>query len=218
MQQVSKGWIRNVRSIQIIIAAVLFSAPLWIPRSAYADDDHGYRHGPPPWAPAYGYRYKHHGDNEDEHEGEARYAVPPGIARGQCVRQNVNSQAMGGILGGVLGGILGSQVGHGRGKAAATIGGTLLGIVVGSSIGRSMDAADERCASEALEYSPDRRPVAWVNPNNDTRYQVTPVKTFNENGRYCREYITKAVIGGKTQDVYGTACRQPDGSWQLVNN
>ena len=26
-----------------------------------------------------------------------------------------------------------------------------------------------------------------------------------------------AVIGGRKEKVYGTACRQPDGSWQVVN-
>jgi surface antigen len=24
------------------------------------------------------------------------------------------------------------------------------------------------------------------------------------------------MIGGRAEQVYGTACRQPDGSWQLV--
>ena len=34
---------------------------------------------------------------------------------------------------------------------------------------------------------------------------------------YCREYHGNAVIGGVTRPTYGTACLQPDGSWQLVN-
>ena len=29
-------------------------------------------------------------------------------------------------------------------------------------------------------------------------------------------YITKATIDGKQQQLYGKACRQPDGSWELV--
>ena len=37
------------------------------------------------------------------------------------------------------------------------------------------------------------------------------------DGRYCREYTATAVVGGKTQNTYGTACRQPDGAWQLVS-
>lgn len=35
---------------------------------------------------------------------------------------------------------------------------------------------------------------------------------------YCREYTKDVVIGGVKQQSYGTACLQPDGSWQIVNN
>ena len=37
------------------------------------------------------------------------------------------------------------------------------------------------------------------------------------NGQYCREYEQSVTIGGKPQKSYGTACRQPDGMWQLVS-
>jgi surface antigen len=47
---------------------------------------------------------------------------------------------------------------------------------------------------------------------------VTPTQTFQtQDGRYCREYTADARIGGRVQQTYGTACRQPDGSWQIVN-
>jgi surface antigen len=46
---------------------------------------------------------------------------------------------------------------------------------------------------------------------------VTPTKTFQEpDGTPCREYVTDAVIGGQREQVTGTACRQPDGSWKIV--
>lgn len=35
----------------------------------------------------------------------------------------------------------------------------------------------------------------------------------DEIGRYCREYQTVGMIGGRQQNLYGTACLQPDGSW-----
>jgi hypothetical protein len=41
--------------------------------------------------------------------------------------------------------------------------------------------------------------------------------TFRDNsGRYCREFQSKVVVGGALRDSYGTACQQPDGSWQIV--
>jgi hypothetical protein len=33
---------------------------------------------------------------------------------------------------------------------------------------------------------------------------------------YCREYQATQTIGGQPQNVVGTACRQPDGSWRIV--
>ncbi len=33
---------------------------------------------------------------------------------------------------------------------------------------------------------------------------------------YCREYTQSLKIGNALQQGYGTACRQPDGSWQLM--
>lgn len=36
------------------------------------------------------------------------------------------------------------------------------------------------------------------------------------SGDYCREYTRTVYIGGRSQDAYGTACLQPDGSWMIV--
>jgi hypothetical protein len=32
----------------------------------------------------------------------------------------------------------------------------------------------------------------------------------------CREYTAQVTIGGQPQHIVGHACRQPDGSWQIV--
>jgi hypothetical protein len=34
---------------------------------------------------------------------------------------------------------------------------------------------------------------------------------------YCREFQTTIVVDGRPQDAHGTACQQPDGTWQVVN-
>ena len=44
-----------------------------------------------------------------------------------------------------------------------------------------------------------------------------PVETYQtSSGQYCREYLQTVVIGGQQQQAYGTACRQPDGSWKII--
>ena len=46
---------------------------------------------------------------------------------------------------------------------------------------------------------------------------VTAVRegTSSQN-RYCREFQQTVTVGGKTEQAYGTACRQPDGAWEIV--
>ncbi len=38
------------------------------------------------------------------------------------------------------------------------------------------------------------------------------------DGRPCREFQQEVIIGGRREQAYGTACMQPDGSWQVVND
>jgi surface antigen len=169
---------------------------------AYADSPGG----PPPWAPAHGYRRK-------QANGEWVYVAPFGIDARTC-----NRQLLGAALGGAAGGLLASEIAKGDDRPLAIAGGTLLGILVGGSIGRSMDRLDQNCVGQILEYAPAQEPVAWTNPDQDATYQVTAVRTWQEGDeRYCREYQTSATIGGKVQEAYGKACRQPDGSWQILN-
>ena len=48
------------------------------------------------------------------------------------------------------------------------------------------------------------------------RYGEAPTETYlTSSGRYCREYRTHVEVGQRMQKAYGTACRQPDGTWQI---
>ena len=37
------------------------------------------------------------------------------------------------------------------------------------------------------------------------------------SGELCREFQQRVTIDGRMQQAYGTACQNPDGSWQIVN-
>jgi surface antigen len=41
------------------------------------------------------------------------------------------------------------------------------------------------------------------------------VRTYQSGGSYCREFQNDVTIDGKKENAYGTACRQPDGSWKV---
>jgi|GEM_PF-2122688 len=69
----------------------------------------------------------------------------------------------------------------------------------------------------ALENNPTNQASTWVNPDTGSSGSAVPVKTFqNAYGQPCREFQQTIIIAGQQQEGYGTACRQPDGSWQIV--
>jgi len=126
-------------------------------------------------------------------------------------------QDQGVVIGAIAGGILGHQVGGGSGKVLATIIGTVAGAAIGGNIGRTMDESDRRNTTAALENVRTGVPSAWVNPDTGYEYVVTPTNTYVEDDGPCREYTLDATIGGETEQIYGTACRQADGSWLIVD-
>jgi surface antigen len=173
---------------------------------------------PPPWAPAYGWRakqhYKHAYKRHYEQERYATYQAPYGLDLGHC-----NRAVLGGVLGGAAGAAVGSTVGKHDGRTAAIVGGAIIGVLVGGAIGQYMDSVDQNCVGQTLEHVPDGETIVWQNPNVGGAYQVTPAETYQRaDGRYCREYVTEVIIGGRREQAYGTACRQPDGSWQVVRS
>ena len=130
----------------------------------------------------------------------------------------INKQQGGTVIGGVLGGVLGSTVGEGKGKVAATIAGALIGGLIGGSVGASLDRADELKAQQVLEGNRINQASTWHNPDTGNDVTVTPTRTYNRaSGQTCREYTTSVVIQGKRETAHGNACRQPDGSWKIVN-
>jgi surface antigen len=123
----------------------------------------------------------------------------------------------GALTGAVIGGVVGSTAGRGhKDRNLATFLGIVAGAMIGSTIGRYMDEQDRMRTQLALEKNRTRQPSTWVNPDTGNRYTVTPTRTFETAQGPCREFTMDAVIGGRVEQVYGTACRQPDGSWKVV--
>ncbi|MEZ5542074.1 MAG: hypothetical protein R3F42_08525 [Pseudomonadota bacterium] len=49
-------------------------------------------------------------------------------------------------------------------------------------------------------------------------YVVATREGTTSGGRYCREFQHQVSIGGRSEQAYGTACRNPDGSWEVVSS
>ena len=138
-----------------------------------------------------------------------------------CTQDSGPKQTGGTLIGAAAGGLLGAQIGRGSGRLAATAAGALLGALVGSEVGRSLDRADRlamaRTTHTALETGRSDEPVVWSNPDSGHSGTITPQPAYQTpQGRYCREYQQTVTIGGRTERAYGTACRQPDGTWMTV--
>jgi len=130
----------------------------------------------------------------------------------------MSNQDVGTVTGGVAGGLLGSTIGQGSGRILAIAAGTLAGAYIGGAVGKNMDDTDRLKMNQALDRNQVNEPTYWHNDHSDANYQVVPTRNVTiEGNQYCREYRTIARINGRKQTMYGTACRQPDGSWQAVS-
>lgn len=130
-------------------------------------------------------------------------------------------EGIGTVVGAGTGALLGSTLGDGDGQVVAVAIGTLAGAIVGSQIGKSMDITDrmamERNAQYALENTRTNTQTEWRNPDTGNYGSIVPVETYQTaGGQYCREYVQEVVVAGERQQAYGTACRQPDGTWKIV--
>ena len=135
---------------------------------------------------------------------------------GGCASDQSPKEQAGMVIGSVLGGVLGSQVGGGDGRTTAIILGTVAGAAIGGSVGRSMAETDRLKTAHALETVRTGVPSSWVNPDSGNEYRLVPTRTIESSAGPCREYTLDAVIGGRKEHLFGTACRQPDGSWRIV--
>lgn len=143
------------------------------------------------------------------------------LALAGCATTGGPKQTGGTLIGGATGAVIGAQVGHGTGRLLGVAVGTLAGALIGGEIGRSLDQQDriemERAAQYSLEHNRADEPRTWRNPDSGHHGSVTPKRTYQTaQGHYCREYQQTVIIGGEEQQAYGTACRQPDGSWKIV--
>jgi len=126
-------------------------------------------------------------------------------------------EGAGTIIGAIGGGLLGSQIGSGSGRLIATGLGAVMGAAVGQSVGRGLDGRDQYQLSRASETAMATGQEQWWRNDQSGNYgHVQPGQTYQTPQGYCREYQQTVYIGGQREQAYGTACRQPDGQWQVM--
>ncbi|MDP6584603.1 MAG: RT0821/Lpp0805 family surface protein [Anaerolineales bacterium] len=123
------------------------------------------------------------------------------------------------------GALLGGGLAYGLGQNSSnkeiwTVLGIGLGAMLGNQIGQQLDERDRLMMGQsfqtALERAPNNQSSSWNNPNTGNSGYTTPTRTVvASNGTPCREFTQTVIIGGQSQQAYGTACRQADGSWKI---
>ena len=145
------------------------------------------------------------------------------ITSGCTTTGQVDKASAGAGLGALTGALLayGLSQGHSD-KEVAILVGTFFGAVVGGEIGIRLTEADRvlagRTLGDALEYNRSGTASTWRNPDSGNAGTATPTRTRQHvDGSPCREFTTTVFIGGQEEQAYGTACRQNDGSWKILD-
>jgi len=60
--------------------------------------------------------------------------------------------------------------------------------------------------------------IIWDQPSSKSTPSSFPSSTaVSSKAGPCREFQQQVMIDGRPQKAHGRACRQPDGSWRIVN-
>lgn len=91
---------------------------------------------------------------------------------------------------------------------------TAITLVIIDNLNEQQQREHERAMHNALQ-APVGETIRWE--DNDASGSVTMTREgTGSEGRYCREFTQNVEIGGEAQQVYGTACRNPDSSWEIM--
>jgi len=128
-----------------------------------------------------------------------------------CTHELDRAQS-GAVLGAAGGAVAGQVIG---GNTSSTLIGTAVGTFVGYMIGNEMDKYDRQRLNNVYERGVSGQTSAWVNPDSGNSYSVTPSPATTEATGPCRRAEVQAIIDGRSETTYATACRDYTGQWVI---
>ena len=134
-----------------------------------------------------------------------------------CANVDMNKGQQGAIGGAAGGALIGQAIGR---DTEATLIGAAVGTMLGYIVGNEMDKFDKRQLNRAYEFTPSGQTTSWQNPDSGNIYQVTPQPAYTSPRsaqKPCRQAEIEAVIDGRRETTYTTACRNDAGQWVLRN-
>ena len=146
-------------------------------------------------------------------------SVVTGCASSNGGGGGITGEQTGTVLGALGGAAAGYALGDGEWWAIGA--GALVGGLVGNRVGNYLDERDQQTAynnaNYALNNNADGQMASWSNPQKGTSGYTTPTDTYQTASGTCRTYQTGVTANGQSDAGTGKACRQPDGTWKLVN-
>lgn len=121
-----------------------------------------------------------------------------GLSRISGDLSNPSEQASGETIGGIVGG------------------GLIMGDL-GANLSRRARLAGVDAEYVALEKTPPGQPVAWSDERSGSSGRVVAAPPYRVGSQDCRSYEHAVNAEGATRAARGTACRNEDGSWTLLN-
>ncbi len=125
-----------------------------------------------------------------------------------------NRAQTGAAGGAAAGALIGQAIGHNTG---GTLIGAAVGTMLGYIVGSEMDKYDRQQLDHMYERGVSNQRSTWVNPDTGNQYTVTPQPAYQEpsSRRVCRRAEIEAIIDGRPERTYSTACRNEYGQWEL---
>ncbi|MGC8536836.1 MAG: RcnB family protein [Rhizomicrobium sp.] len=124
------------------------------------------------------------------------------------------------LVGALIGGLIGHTASHGR--TGATVAGVVVGGAVGAALTSNLNCEDRSYAYKTyytgFNAGRPNRNYHWRNPSNNHRGTFRVGRYYNDpDGFRCATYSQTAYVGRERHLANGRACRQPDGTWAIVN-
>ncbi|MBF0246920.1 MAG: glycine zipper 2TM domain-containing protein [Alphaproteobacteria bacterium] len=150
--------------------------------------------------------------------------VSAALALGGCANQNPDEtrETIGMTAGAVIGAIIGAKFGKGTGSTVATIIGAAGGAYLGKQIAAGLNERDkllsDQTTRETLDDAKPGETRTWSNPDTGHSGSTVAGQAFaSAKGDNCREFETTVDVNGDFRTATGVACRQTDGSWEVVS-
>ncbi len=145
-----------------------------------------------------------------------------GLTLGGCAEfERATGIGTKGQIGGVGGATVGGLIAAAAGAHPAWIAGSIiLGALTGGTIGTLLDQRDKEQHAQsgyrAFEGKKTGGRTNWKNAKSGNQGTTQIDRTYWRNGKRCKDFTQKIIADGRGHTVTGTACKQADGSWRVM--